>query len=279
MDKWVGWIGKYTSSGKHLQYNNVPIKVSKTHVFHLYEMFLKVGGYPISSTLSLVLPSQFVLSPAHPGIFYVNEQVQRFLRRAPGRLGDEPDGAAQGAAGVQPEGFHQVMLPRPDWLRRIRETRMDPYFRRGWKIPLQLLSLYFILIYQGEWPLFEWQWKSFRKRCFTFHLCFVEDQLLLRIVFFSFSTYIKFCVLFLIFSVYLFWFQLIFPGVWRQWTFLTGMNLISELSLLLCVLLFLSIFSNVLFCNFIRIYIVLVWCYLYNIPFYIPTLLCKGFIY
>lgn len=61
------------------------------------------------------------LGPAHPRahlrIFYANEQVQLVLEARGGSLGDEPDGAAQGAAGVQPEGFHQVMLSKPDWLR------------------------------------------------------------------------------------------------------------------------------------------------------------------
>lgn len=66
-----------------------------------------------------------------------------------GPLGDEPDGAAQGETGVQPEGFHQVMLSKPDWV-RIRETRMDPYLRRSWRRLLHVLSWYFILIYQGE---------------------------------------------------------------------------------------------------------------------------------
>lgn len=80
---------------------------------------------------------------AHLCMDYANEQVRRLLRGA-GPVAGEPDGAEQGASGVQPRAFHQVMLSKPDWL-RVQETPMDPHLGR-----FHSLFLYVVLIYQGE---------------------------------------------------------------------------------------------------------------------------------
>ncbi|TNN46943.1 hypothetical protein EYF80_042859 [Liparis tanakae] len=72
-------------------------------------------------------------------------------------LADDPDGAEQGAAGVQPEGPHQVMLPGPG--------PMEPCSARGRKRPFPWLSVCFILIYQAHlsWGVELPAWETLNK--------------------------------------------------------------------------------------------------------------------